>query len=696
MAKLPKLSHFRKPLLSFLAKSLDVVTASALLSSGSASVLAALSTQYDPSASELFTQHRATSHPVKVSTSERKTLQQFVLEQCPTKSGKKLPRLLGTHKQLYARYVADLPHLLLETLHDSISAEQSFHSFQRSHTASESALYFLDLSKHPKPESSKPLFANFICHSLFDFNIVWHILSFLEPVHLHARSRPFFDKITRGLGVVQVKTYRGEFDCRKCLVWRENQDQLAKLSERSQLGALTTADSVLFAKLQDEVEKGKQHQQAHIAQAQALKNAIALLSFGEVLIQMDFGSLNLQPNVAEKDKAPVQALILVIHSVDSVGNRDRQYIVALCEDKGTQKNDYFFVYRVLVFLFLHSRVFSAIKAIRFWSDTAAKHFRQRYMLRFEAELSAVLAVPVSHSFSAAYHGHSLADALIGVIMQAVRRALIVEQDKRVKQQSTTATPFRTASDLLPVFASIKKLTAIVFPRMPRDAGVKPRCLPLEGVMQMHDFDVSRLDIVQMRHLTAQGDVHEQKWRFSVEAAELHCLKDLVFGSAPESHVAANLTRLKSEFRVAPAEFEGDLPRAQGQLANLMPSVHAFTHVFQPAAELKSSTSVSASQSKKVKRKTMFGQSEPRLFAAKPKRQTKSKATRKSSSKIAKPLTRSRAKKQTKTDQCADKDESWDPDEQSKEAERVTIDDSLENFPADFIGDFGDDPRDWEF
>ena len=236
MAALPKQSHHRRPLLHYLAHGLNPVRAAQLLSSTASSVLAAQSSSYDASKSDLISQQHAFAHHRKVSTAEESAIERYVLDETPTRSGRKLPRLLGSFKGLFDGYKQHIRSIALNTLGAaSVGDEQAFRTFVRRHAASESALAFLELAESAKPESLLPIHRAFVNNSsLFDPNLLALIISFVceAPAELKPRGRHFFYSVVKRLGVVQVKTYEGEFDCRKCVRWREDSATLGKLEAR--------------------------------------------------------------------------------------------------------------------------------------------------------------------------------------------------------------------------------------------------------------------------------------------------------------------------------------------------------------------------------------------------------------------------------------------------------------------------------
>lgn len=606
LGKLPRQSPHRRPLLSYLARHLRPSSrAAALLGVSSSAVDKAVSPTFEPEKAPLFSQrYPPGTHKQKTPTATTTVIEQFIKDSCPPKSGtarehyqQKVPS-----NDLYADFVSAWPALAMRVAAAAPSDEAAYQTIRKKAQASAGVFAFLQICRTPAAGASQPLYTSFVCRDTFDPHLLDLIVSFVCPFPVRPPSRTLFDKIKAGLPLSRVQRYHGEFDCKTCSTLATDEAKLKQLNARC--FDLSAGELAEHERLQAAVEGGRRHHAVHLHQAASLRRSLSALAAGEASIQLDFGSLNRRPNVSDKDKALIPTLMMVVHSRAALGgDLERNYIAWLCQDRATAKSRFHF-YRACLLALLTSPWAARLISLTLWSDTAAKDFRSRYAQRLEAELRHLTGIDILRCFTAARHGRSLCDAMLGLLSQLLNRALLKAEALRIQAKSRATddvlqldeaakslkpnadtqdaatlthdqiaklmTPFCSPLDLLPLFRRVRKLTAVVLPQIDSRDSLKPTLSPLKGIMGMHSLKYEALARVQMRERTGDELCVSAAWSSKDGADKLLCFPNpLKLACPPWSALAAHWQKLGVTWQLC----DSARPLAvQGPLTVSLPSV----------------------------------------------------------------------------------------------------------------------------
>lgn len=604
MSALPRQSVHRKPLLHFLARGLPSARAAELFVCSASTISKSQQWHYDPNSSLLLSQRSSNTQRQRISSVECKQTQQLISDHCPPKSGTSKGRQFDTDQALFAQYKAAWPSMAMQMINCTDTDEPAHRTLKEKGRASAALLAFLQITRTPKPGQQQPLFRSFVSHPHFDAHLIDMIIAFVGPLSLHARCLKTFVHLKEELKLRRVNEYHGQFDCVSCGQFAVDSAALERLA--GNVDRLTAVELAQLARLRVAVARGQNHKDLHLHQSAALRQSVARLATDEAVLQLDFGALHREPNVVDKDKSLVHVLMAVIHTRPRENAEvERNYIALTCEDQLTSNNDFYFERAALSYLLLQSSVFSSVRKVSIWSDTGAKSFRSRYEKRLEAELSVLSGKEIVHNYTAARHGHSICDAMLGVLAQATKRWLIRVQGQREQHQPAPTSPLRKASDFIGVFGQIRRLTQVVFPTIDRTESLKPKALPLSGIMKMHQISFNGLNTVHMRKKSGEGAFTTVRWRFkkgSPAASAIVCFPHtLVLSQQPHANFAARLATAGLSWSVSDA----DLPLVVGPLAAKMPHCASLL-VAQPAAAAPAQARTSAvsklAQQPKRKRK----------------------------------------------------------------------------------------------
>jgi hypothetical protein len=169
-------------------------------------------------------------------------------------------------------------------------------------------------------------------------------------------------------------------------------------------------------------------------------------------VGMDFGVLNLYPNIAQKDKLPdtVTDYVLVLQYKDKEGKLHRDYIDLLCDDISTKNNDFFYVRHGWDFLLSHTQHFTPFHHIHTWSDGGSKHFKQVYAFQYFSQLFSLYHKHISNNFFASYHGHGLWDAHFAHNNTIIRDYLKKKEKDRRQAYSRTEHIYKHHTESTPL------------------------------------------------------------------------------------------------------------------------------------------------------------------------------------------------------------------------------------------------------
>lgn len=607
LAALPKQSLHRRALFSFLLRGFGPARAAQIVANSSPSAVEkSLAGSFDAATSPLLTQkYPAGTHRTKTATALKTEVAQFVKDACPPRSGtaREHYQQKRTSNDLFSDFLAAWPDITLRLARAGPSDEAAYRALKAKARESAAMITFLQITRPPAPGQRQPLYRSFVCHRDFEPRLIDLILSFVCAFPLRPPSRSTFDKLKGELPLSRVRLYHGEFECRTCATLATDENRLKLLNARESdlhAGELAERERLLIA-----IESARRHHAVHLHQAAALRATLSELGAGEACVQLDFGSLNRRPNVADKYKALIPVLMLVMHSRNaSSGQLERNYIAFMSQDRESAKNRFLF-YRIALLFLLSSPLAASLRRLCIWSDTSAKDFRSRHAQRLEAELSHLFGVCIERGFTAARHGRSLCDAMLGVLAQLCNRALLKAEAIRDKVErkakrgescnvthdelAKLLTPFCHPLDLLPLMRRVQKLTAVVLPRIEGTEQLKPAVSPLKGIMGMHALAYPSLREVRLSERTfdEHGSVVQWRRKGDLDANTLMCFSmPLQLASPPSLNLAAVWRVLDVSWQVT------DTVRPLAVQGPLAPALHSIL----PSSALPASEAASASAS----------------------------------------------------------------------------------------------------
>ena len=208
-----------------------------------------------------------------------------------------------------------------------------------------------------------------------------------------------FDRIKRSsLRIRRAKSYFGGWDCTKgCFDIPKPYQQFLTFHTSSkdiQQQMYTSSDPRI------------QHIYTRFTQREGYRQAWKHLQPHEILVAQDFGTLTCPPNATEKDHYVTDFCVLLRWKDESNETENRLYIDLLCDDK-TRKNDFYYLRYAWRYLLFNTSHFQHFSHIIIFSDGAAKHFKQRFTMKFFADVSIESGRTIAYNFFASYHGYGM-------------------------------------------------------------------------------------------------------------------------------------------------------------------------------------------------------------------------------------------------------------------------------------------------
>jgi hypothetical protein len=463
MLDMPQHAHLKKPLLTYLARNINVKELATKFNVSVPSIKAALSSKYDSSTTDLFSKYPHSVTRDKIGDMERELIKQFIICTCPTKSGSARTRYTqyDTNKQLYQEYM-DALEVLVEQIGEQLCNNQDHN------TRTTSKMWKDNMKRHYHNRKIKKIKHELILMTTTYIQSPFHklatasannnyvqlidlIMSYIGAVkHLSARPADTFARLKAELPIRRIKSHSGQYDCDICVSVPKVERELK----------LNPNDSLLQAQHREIVNH------SYIRTYQQVKYATlrANLRPGEVLVAQDFGTLDMQPNVSIRGKIIeyVTNLVLVLEYVDSQGKYHRKYVDVLCDDNESRGADYHYVRAAWSYLLEQTDIFQPFSTIMIWSDGASQQFKQVYTQYFFSRLFTKYHKHVTYSFWASYHGHGLHDSHIGHNKTVIRQYLTQVQGKRqlaydkttcVYSSTIATTPIQSLQDLKTILLS---------------------------------------------------------------------------------------------------------------------------------------------------------------------------------------------------------------------------------------------------
>jgi hypothetical protein len=461
MLDLPQHAHLKKPLLSYLAKNIDVNEIANKFNVGMATVKAALNSKYDPANTDLMNMYPNHVKRQKLCDIEQEAIKDFIISRCPVKSGSRRIRYnqYETTQDLYNEYSEALEMIIEQVTEDACICDNKkttrgqyktkwdknieLHKQNRMLTEIRQELLIMTTNCIQSPlHKLAKADTNHNYEQIIDI-----IISFVgKHRHLSPRAAHTFSLIKSQLPVTRIISYFGQFDCEICA-------SIPKLERDA-------TNNPHDQNLQNLQQKAVTH--TFIRHYQKVKYAQmrSNLTPTQILVAQDFGTLSVQPNISLKGKTMeyVTNLVLVLEykNKDDDKKYNRKYIDIICEDDETRGADYFYVREAWNYLFNNTNHFNGFTEIIIWSDGGAAHFKQVYTQHFFSTLSQIHKKRISYHFWASYHGHGLHDSHITHNKRAIEKYLLSHEGERdlaydqklqVYTKISDTTPIRSVSEL---------------------------------------------------------------------------------------------------------------------------------------------------------------------------------------------------------------------------------------------------------
>jgi hypothetical protein len=524
---LPEHSHFRAVLIAnLLPRDLPVKDAAQLSGVKESTVYAARSEYPNGEIGELAAKYPSNVHRQRISDLEQEIIRQFIMDQCPGKSGQPREHYYQriTDQKLYEEYEKQPPDLLAQLLnalndpnittsteHDT--ASQTLLSKLRKH---EQVLGFLRFVQ--SDPSAADAFAG--GHTPGPAQLVIDYL--LEPsagASAKPRSRQTFDKLKHELPLSHLHRYYGEFSCAICANGRTALSTLQSLGAKSE-SELRETDQARLRKAKKDKQKFDWHMQVLDSQPKAIETVLARLDSSSAAVLVDFGSYDTHPNVGEKEKIPLSSFVLVIQRQGG----QRAYVDVLCANKSKQKGDFFFIREAMIHLFRQTSLFAGLDTLYFISDTGSKQFRSRFAFALFAGLGIEMNVKIWWLFRVERHGHSLCDSHLGLSAQAITRSLSDTEHRALHdpaRSSIVLAPLSDAHALQELFLqTFKKGThkhqyeCIVLADIDRSESLKPNVRPVPGTARIHQVEFISATEIAVKDLSSDQEDEKRKLKFS--------------------------------------------------------------------------------------------------------------------------------------------------------------------------------------
>lgn len=216
---------------------------------------------------------------------------------------------------------------------------------------------------------------------------------------------------------------------------------------------------------------------------------------------MDFSTVYTYGKIGENSSSnsttstnAIQDFILMFEWIDEHGDRCRQYLDFMCDQRRTNTNDYFYVLEVWYYLFRHCGLKESFDSIELWSDGGPHHFKTRYCQWMWHHLSSLFfdRKPIEHHFFASYHGHSLCDAHAAQVKGCIKGDYICSDQQRMEVKlDRNWKPYWGVSSAPEIQVILNKAisntTAITLTDIDRDPELKPKVAPIVNIKEKHKF-----------------------------------------------------------------------------------------------------------------------------------------------------------------------------------------------------------------
>jgi hypothetical protein len=422
MQQLPKHSHLRKPLLHYLAANIHPTIAASLFGVSPSLVKASLLSSYDPSHGDLFRKYTVGTRRSKIPDVEKEVITDWIKLSCPPRSGSasEIYRQYHTDQQLYQDYVSDqtaivkkIIDLLARGKHESPVKNQRFMENIAKVEANEKEINTRALL----------LFALQDEHSTFHVlskldsanDIMRNIFSFSPLATPHSRSLKVFNKLKSQIRMRRVNAYWRNFDCFLCI-------SLPSLERKM---ASSPSEHVRY-----QVENAREHVLLRDNQFSKYRQRREALHHGELLLVLDFGTLNFSNPSNSRESTFWTVLVIVCER--RCGQRIvRSYFDVFSQFPAGNGSDFFYL-RAAWLEFTKHVEYREARKILCYSDGGGKDFKNRFALAWLGQLCSSDGKSLEYEFKAPHHGHSLADAHIGTLRDVIKN----ERNRTSNSEST--------------------------------------------------------------------------------------------------------------------------------------------------------------------------------------------------------------------------------------------------------------------
>ena len=293
---------------------------------------------------------------------------------------------------------------------------------------------------------------------------------------------------------VHVATgYHGQFNCTSCAAYTEAVRWVAtcEAEAKGSSPAETKRKEAKLSRAQMVLARLQRHRRARDHQREWDRNVRTSLLPGELLLHMDFTSVDTKPNRCEqKDESgkeiPTKCwdLVMTVEWRGSDGTPQRKYYDFLSTDPGEGKNDVWYV-RTALLTCMAKGIFTGFTKIHLFTDGGPKHFKCVYAMQMASEWArdwrtihgdrkdAPAAPALEWNFYAAHHGYSLCDSHAGVVKRCLTHAQRNAQHAAGGTYGIGQVPVTTAELANVLNTRCKRTEAVEMPAIQRPATRTP-------------------------------------------------------------------------------------------------------------------------------------------------------------------------------------------------------------------------------
>lgn len=277
-------------------------------------------------------------------------------------------------------------------------------------------------------------------------------------------------------------------------------------------------------KLEQELKDIKEHKELDKEQRKYQQQQKKELKADECIITQDFTILNLHPNSKQASEIrPITCMVVVFEN-----NRDPpHYYDFICNDPITKKNDYYFVRQSWDIMLNQLKIFDKYnQALSIWSDGATKHFKQKYLWKYLAEIKEDHNKNrMEYNFFAPYHGHNRCDSQKPRINREINNSLQQAQINRsIKTVDTKDAEYwgpTTVEELSELINNMNNTTCTVIGSVDRANQLKPNLSALtDGSKQFFHVNFVDRNTIRTKKRSSDHDSMAVEQKFNMKAKRI--------------------------------------------------------------------------------------------------------------------------------------------------------------------------------